>query len=78
MVVTIIEVAVLGVMNSALTLLVRATLQIGVDERRERLLRTDRVVRAVHEAMQNAAHDGRDFRQARAAIEAVERARRGT
>lgn len=38
-----------------------------------RALRERMLVIAVHEAMQNAPHDGRDYRQARAAIAAVRR-----
>lgn len=34
---------------------------------------TAAMIRYVHDAMHNAPHDGRDYRQARAAIAAVER-----
>jgi hypothetical protein len=40
--------------------------------RRRRVLSDRAFVRAVHQAMQDAPHDGHDYRQARAAIAAVE------
>lgn len=57
---------------------IEARAALSAFEERARLRDDASLVAAVHAAMQNAPHDGRDFRMARAALDAVESALLGT